>query len=529
VAGNTTTLYISDTSIRLMVTRGRRVSKLAEAPLDAIPSDANHEIKEAELAGKIKQLFEANKVNTKKIVVGISGLHCLSRPAVLPQLPKMMQEEAVIREARRVLPVPLEQLYLSWQIIASTEEKIQVFMVAIPRHIADSLLRVLHEVGLKPYLMDIKPLALARLSKEATAIIIDVQPSEFDIVIVTNGVPQPIRTVPYPEEIMDFQDKLSLVKDELYRTIQFYNSNNPEQPVDATLNIYVSGELADEPESYEAMAEELGYNILPLTSPLKCPKQLDTADHLVNIGLALKELPREAGPLLPNLNMLPVQYQSKPLSLTKLIAIPVAAIAFGLIVMFAMTIQDAAANIGLTESQVESTNFIIDQKQAQKKELEENIATLERKLANSEAERENIKAAIVSLNASGEKINGNLETLVDEIVDGIKLSSISHAGKGISLSGKATSEVEILQYARNLDSSGRFAEITIASISCSGSETQEGEIEDDEVVDQEEDEDDEIEDEEEDEEIEEEEAEEEETEDTDAMSFTILLRLKETE
>ena len=158
---NATTLYISDASIRLLVTRGKRITKIASVPLETGLSDVDSPEKEAELVAKIKTLVKSNKISDKKIILGISGLHCLTRPVTLPELPKAMVGEAIIREARRVLPVPPEQLYISWQTVSTTEGKLMAFMVAIPRHIANTLMRILRDAGLKPYLMDIKPLALA--------------------------------------------------------------------------------------------------------------------------------------------------------------------------------------------------------------------------------------------------------------------------------------------------------------------------------------------------------------------------------
>ena len=113
MANSTTTLYISDTSIRLMVTRGKRITKLADVPLETSLGEVSSEEKENELAAKIKDLFRRNRIGSRKVVLGISGLHCLTRPLTLPDLPKTMLDEAVVREARRVLPVPTEQLLLT--------------------------------------------------------------------------------------------------------------------------------------------------------------------------------------------------------------------------------------------------------------------------------------------------------------------------------------------------------------------------------------------------------------------------------
>jgi type IV pilus assembly protein PilM len=464
MANNTVTLYISDTSIRLMVTRGRRITKLAEVPLDTNLGDINTEEKETELISKIKLLFKSNKIAARKIILGLSGLHCLTRPVILPELPRAMLSEAITREARRVLPVPLEQLYISWQIISVSEAKIQAFMVAVPRQLADMLVRVLNKAGYKPYLMDIKPLALARLSREANALIVDVQPKEFDIVIMVSGIPQPIRTVAFPEESLSLKEKISIIKEDIKRTLQFHNSNNPENHIQSNAMMLVSGELAEEPELYEALAFELGFKVALLSSPLKCQKQLDPSHHLVNVGLAIKEIIREAGPLLPNFNTLPEPYQPRPISINRILAIPASAVAVGLIVVLAMTIQNAAASIETVQNQLNSSQFLLEKKQAQKKELTQSVAALEQNIAGTDTARRNCIAALESFSKNGDLIDNDLGATVDSVVNDLALANINHSGIQVSLSGNAASEQEVLKYVRKLDATGRFSEITISNL-----------------------------------------------------------------
>src|SRR4030042_243578 len=100
------TLYVDDSSLRLMVSRGKQIREWAEWTLEPELVKGNVVLNEVEVAAKIRQLFAACKVNNTKVAVGISGLHCFSRPISFPQLPKDMLPEAVQREAKRVLPVP---------------------------------------------------------------------------------------------------------------------------------------------------------------------------------------------------------------------------------------------------------------------------------------------------------------------------------------------------------------------------------------------------------------------------------------
>lgn len=463
MAKNTTTLYISDTGIRLMVTRGKRITKLADMPLDVNLADINSE-KEAELVTKIKLLFKSNRIGARKIILGLSGLHCLTRPVSLPELPRTMLDEAITREAKRVLPVPLDQLHISWQIISSAEGKIQVFVVAIPKHIADALVRILNKTGFKPYLMDIKPLALARVSREATAIIVDIQAKEFDIVIMSKGVPQTVRTVPFPQEYLAQADRMSIVRDELRRTIQFYNSNNPEDFIQPNATLLVSGELVDEAETIEFLGQELGYKVSLLVSPLKCLKQLDPSHHLVNVGLALKELVKESGPLLPNFNTLPLPYLPKQIPKDRLMAVPAAVVAVGLVVLLFFTVQNAAAKIEKDQNELDMTTKQLAAKQAQKKELNQSVAAADKKLAGIISSREKYTAALENMNTRAKSMNNDLVASVDNVVTDLYVSRIYHSGTQMSLSGTAATEQEVMQYVRKLQDTGRFAEITISNI-----------------------------------------------------------------
>lgn len=470
-------LYVDDTSIRLLVIQGKRIRKWADVPLEPGLVKSAVVIKEAEVAGQIKQLLKAQKVRVKKVIVGLSGLHCLSRPITFPQLPRAMLAEAVMREAKRVLPVPVEQLYISWQTIPAPEGKTQVYLIAIPRKTADAMVKMLHRARLKPYLMDLKPLALARVVKEATAIIVNIEPTELDIAIMADGIPQPIRTVPLPSKALSWQEKLPMIRDEIDRTVKFYNSNYKDKPLDQSTPMFVSGGLAGESEIAQSLSDGLGYPVLPLSSSLECPEQLDSSRYMVNIGLALKELwsARQAGASVVNLNVLPVVYQPKPISWVKVIAVPIIIAAVAGIVPLLTLVQSGYANVTSIRDQLDMTNQLLIEKQLERQELRNSIAELEEKVAEAEASRDNFTTALDSLDRQGSGVDDNLHIATSALPDTISLASISHAESILTISGTSPSEVEVLQYAQSLDDSGRFTEVLIASMRKVECESTEGE------------------------------------------------------
>lgn len=460
------TLYLDDTSIRVLMTSGKRIKKWADVPLEPGLVKNAVILKQDEVAAKIKQLFKVRKLNSKKVVLGMSGLHCLTRPLTLPELPRDMLEEAVAREAKRVLPVPLEQLYYSWQSVPAPEGKVQVFLVAVPRKAADALFGTLNKAGLKSYLVDLKPMLLARLAKETMAIIMDVQPTEFDIIIMVGGIPQPIRTVHIPSEVTSWKDKLSLIRNELSRTVEFYSSNNPEIPLDPSLPVYVSGELADEEDACKQLSQEVKRPLLPLPSPLENPNGLNPHRYLANMGLVLKKLSpaNGSGLSVASINIVPEAYQPEPISITRIITVPIAVVAVGLLFLLAALIQNTSADVANIRNQLETTSQILQQKLAQREALSGTIAQLQNQITEAETSGGNFAAALENLETESNQINGDLEVTISSLSDAIRLSSISRASTVLTIKGQAPSEDDILSYVAELEASERFSQVTITSL-----------------------------------------------------------------
>jgi type IV pilus assembly protein PilM len=398
----------------------------------------------------------------------LSGLHCLSRVIALPRLSKTLLAEAIRREAERVVPVPLEQLYISWQIIPSSEEETQVFMVALPSSHADALIRTLHRAGVKPYLMDLAPLALARVVDKATAIIVDVQSTEVNIVFMVEGIPQLTRSLSLPDEAQPLQRKLTTVGKELERAIEFYNASHLEKPVEPSVPIFVSGELAQAPKASQSLAGKTKYSVLPLSSPLDYPEGFPPSQYMANIGLALKELSPGGRTSLSvvNLNALPEVYQPKRPPLTKILAVPVTIVAIGLLVPLVMLVQGAATDTALQQAQLNATNQLLQQKFTQQQSQKKEITELEQKVSESEATYSSFAAVLNNLSRWRAMVNGDLtlSASTSTLPSDIDLSGINHAMVTLTISGTSPSETEVLAYAGELRASGRFSQVIVSSI-----------------------------------------------------------------
>ncbi len=460
------TLYLDDTSIRVLATSGLKIKKWADVPLEPGLIKNGVILKQDDVALKIRQLFKIRKLSSRNVVLGISGLHCFTRPLTLPELPRDMLEEAVAREAKRVLPVSPEQLYYSWQAVPAPDGKVQAFLVAVPRKMADALFNTLAKAGLKSALMDLKPMLLARLVKETMAIIVDVQPTEFDIVIMVGGIPQPVRTVRLPGEMASWKEKLALIQKEIGRTIEFYTANNPEIPLDPTLPIYVSGQLADEQDACRQLSRELKRPLVPLPSPLKDLNGLNPNSYLANMALVLKKLSsyNGGGLSVPAINVAPEIYRPKPFPISRVVAPSVAAVAAGLLGLMAMLVQGVSADVTAIENQLNVTNQLLQQRAVQQGALSGTIARLQDEITEAETSGGNFAAALESLQTESARLNSDLEVAVDSLSPVIQLTGVSHTGSALTLAGEAPGKQDILSYVARLEDSGRFSQVTITNM-----------------------------------------------------------------
>ena len=174
MAKKVTTLFIRDTNINLLVMKGEQVEKWASVPLEPGLVSQGLIVDEAQVADKVKQLFKETEVKASKVITALSGHDSLYRVITLPDLPEAILPEAVRREAKRTIPTPLEEVYFTFQRLPTlTRGEGRIFLVTFPRNLVDALVRTLRQAGIKPYIMDLAPLALCRIPNEPRAIIVN--------------------------------------------------------------------------------------------------------------------------------------------------------------------------------------------------------------------------------------------------------------------------------------------------------------------------------------------------------------------
>jgi len=469
MAKRVTTLFIRDTAINVLVMKGGQIEKWASSPLEPGLVSEGLIVDEDQVADQVKELFKQEKAKMNKVIIGLTGLDSLYRVVTLPELPEEILPEAVRREAQRAIPKPLEEVYFSYQLLPTPKGESRVFLATFPRNLVDALVRTLRKAGVKPYAMDLAPLALCRIPDEPRAIIVNARLAHLDIMVMTDRIPQLIRTLSLPSEAESLEEKLPFIAEEFNRTVAFYNSTHMERQLDSSVPVFVCGDLAEAPKTWESVVGG-AYSVSLLLPPVEPPEGFSSNEFMVNIGLALKELlpeKEEANFSLVNFNALPEAYLPEHFSIARVV-IPVGiAVGIGLVILMGIFVLQNRANIETLSSQVTIAESRVVQQQREVTQLREQVDS-------TKGAADVLHNRLIALQRARAVILEDLRE-INRLAEGkVSLGTVSYGGSSVTVTGAAPDVDDIFGYARALRTSRdatnnlRFSSVWIDSITGGG-------------------------------------------------------------
>ncbi|MFC1978100.1 pilus assembly protein PilM [Chloroflexota bacterium] len=443
------TLEISGTEIRLMETAGGKVVKWASRSLEPGTFEEGVISDLQAFGAAVKQLMSSSGINGRNVTASVSGLYSLSRIVMVPAPPGgTVTHQAVLEAATDVMPLSEEELYLSWQTIATVEGGQQVLVLGIPQDIIDNEVQALRAAGINPRILDIKALALARAVNREKALILHIEPSSFDVVVVANGVTEVMRTTAWQPDGFSIEDKAEHLAVALELTVGFYDSHHAISPLDKAVSLFVTGQMSGDLALMERLQAKVEYPIETLAPPLEYPAHLPVSQYAVNIGLALKrtaspKTPEQGGYSLPDINLLPQVYRPWKPSARQIYLFFAMVAAVALLFPLYEVTTGAMAETAILETRYTIIN----------NELERRKTLIQ--------ERQPLQGAISQYSAivaMGGGFTEDLKVITDTADElGIEVNSISHGGSQITFEGQADSRVVFIEFITALEESGRFS------------------------------------------------------------------------
>lgn len=464
MAKKATTLFIRDTSVNLLVMKGKEVDKWGSAPLEAGLVSQGLIVDEEGVAEAVRQLFRQEGAAMSNVITAVSGHDSLYRLITLPEVPDAVLPEAVRREAKRTIPTPLEEVYYSYQEVPGMKGERRVFLATYPRNSVDALIRTLRKAGIRPYVMDLAPLALCRIPDVPRSIIVNSRLDHLEVMVMADRLPQVVRRLSLPGEAESLEEKLPLFAEEFNRTVTFYNSSHMETPLDQSVPVFVCGDLAEAPETWQSLVGDKEHTVSAMPSPVEAPEGFDADQFMVNIGLALREvMPDKEGAdfSVINFNALPGAYLPKQFSPARVLVPVGVAIGIGLVVLGGILVLNTRAQVGDLRADVAHYEGEVTQ-------LQRSIAELSGEIAGIEPTAEGLTDRSSAMEMERAAVALDLSEIHRLAGDRVRLSSVVHGVNSVTVNGAASSEDDIFAFARAIRGSDRFSNAWIRSISGDG-------------------------------------------------------------
>jgi type IV pilus assembly protein PilM len=190
-------LDISDVSIKVMELAKKNKSlypvAVSEAPLSSGVIVNHMIVNEAKLAENIKKaVLAARHVSTNYVVVSIPESKSFVRVLQMQKMPEEEITTSLPFEVEQNIPVPVDLVYMDWQILRTLPDSLEILVTATPRDYVDSLVSTLKVAGLKPMALELESQAMARSLVggeylKAGVLIVDISSMQTSFVVVEQG------------------------------------------------------------------------------------------------------------------------------------------------------------------------------------------------------------------------------------------------------------------------------------------------------------------------------------------------------
>ncbi len=181
----------------------RKVTGYGVASFDQKAIDKGVVIDFESVAKSAAELFKHHiigEITTRRVAIAIPASRTYNRAITLPKLNNKELAEAVRLEAEQYIPMPIDELYLDYNVIGRTDKEIELFAVAAPKKLVDSYMLLARMLGLEVVAIETTIGAATRLLVEADrsdvpTVLIDFGSMSADItifdknLIVTGTVP----------------------------------------------------------------------------------------------------------------------------------------------------------------------------------------------------------------------------------------------------------------------------------------------------------------------------------------------------
>ncbi len=236
----------------------------------------------------IKQITTRMGVKQAKVVAAFPGTRAIPRIVPVPNGKDVYPPDYIPQQSRRIFGAVADNSYLYWNLLRKEQANQFFYVMAVPKDIVDSFSETLKVAGFKTFAVEVSGLAMARASQVGTGIVVNVDTSIIETVIVVNNIPMTMYTEALAEPTNE--GVISAITGQMERQIPSYNERNADRPLLPDSPVLISGALPLDDETVKALGDSLARPVITTTSPskFKYPDDFQPLTYHINLGLAMK-------------------------------------------------------------------------------------------------------------------------------------------------------------------------------------------------------------------------------------------------
>ena len=153
----------------------------------------------AYLAKAINKVRAEAKIKAKKVTASLPTFAVFSSIITLTGVDKKNLTEAVLEEAKKVIPLPLEEMKIDFKVVPEVNENknnikssIRVFLTCSPRKIVRKYIDIFHQADLDLSYLETETFSLVRSligNDKSTIMIVEIGANSTDISVVRESIP----------------------------------------------------------------------------------------------------------------------------------------------------------------------------------------------------------------------------------------------------------------------------------------------------------------------------------------------------
>jgi Tfp pilus assembly PilM family ATPase len=281
------TLAIEGQSVRMMTFSGKKVKEWHEIPLNPGWVRGGIVTKAEDVGKAISEAIEENKLPKSGVLAALPSTGSGAQVLTLPKVKKSQINAVVDRELRRLSPgSSTEQDYVFSQMLPKKGTQQEVYALSVPKKNVLNLVEACRAAGIKMTAMELEPFALARAVGCENGVIVHAEVDSIEMVIIDHSFPASFRSV--QAQSGGTEEAAQLLFTELPRTIEYYNRAHPESPLEDDSPIFLSGQLALDPEVVMGVVEVTGREVANIEPPVNCPAEFPLAQYMTHVGLMMR-------------------------------------------------------------------------------------------------------------------------------------------------------------------------------------------------------------------------------------------------